>query len=239
MADPYSPITTSRRLELPSNYRLYSTTRKGLPAEMPLPSIGDTLATFLPGDLSTNYVLSVSENLADNSITILHGGLPSGHDEYESLAYTFPPIYPTSGLAKFAGGSQPRPMVVPARVSYEYAIKGSGTYNAWIGTNNTGFVVESNIARDAAVPYEDPPDSGEYQRIGVWLNGSFIFQNTVHNSISISIPGTLAYTISASTPSASTYTNWITSRTELVAQQYITRWRGNIYMRVTKRVQAQ
>lgn len=239
MSDAFRPITTEQRLELPWNYVLYTTTRV-VPAEKALPQIGALMSTEMAGFATRILdVSAVPDGNGKKRLSIQHGDLPSNHDEHESVAYTFPPIYPTAGLTKYAGGSQPRPMIVPARVSYEYAIKGGGAFTAWLGTNNTAFQVQSNIAKDAAEPYEDPPDSGEYQRIGDWLNGTFIFQNTVHNPINISIPGVLAYSIAASVPSASAYVSWILNRTELVAHQYITRWRGDIYMRVTKRVQAQ
>jgi hypothetical protein len=80
MSDALTPITTQQRLDAPLNYVLYSTTRQ-VPAEYPLPAIGDSMAAFLGtgNAYASNIVISVSERPKDGQkiVTIQHGGIYS------------------------------------------------------------------------------------------------------------------------------------------------------------------
>ena len=261
--DPYRPITTSRRLAVPKNHRVWTTSR-AFPANAPLPLIGQTMEGILgtgadaDGNLwSTHRIISQpvmgKSDGALVQISLTHStvpGLQSGGSfatftEYESFAFRFPPIYPNS-TAFFPGGSQQRPRTVTGRVVYEYAEVGSSRFNGWRGeesiwnyTDPTSgpFEVKSNIAKESSVEYEIP--DGGYSTVGRWLSAPFIFQDTINDAIAINIPGELAYTVAASAPSASTYAGWVAARTEFIAARSIFQWQGDIYGRRTVYVMAQ
>lgn len=252
MSDAFRPITTSQRLDNPRGYRLFTTQRE-VPAEFTPPNIGDPLGNFLPGSLSSNLVLSVSDSPRDGKqiVTVRHGLVPEGPDggeafvEYESFAYRFPPIYPNS-TPFFPGGSQDRNRVVPARVVYEYAKIGSSKFNTWRDASTiwdftdptTGpFEVKSYIADAAAQKFTG--DDGSAGVVGQFLAPAFIAQDTINNSLSISSPGSLFYTVGASSPSATAYAAWVAARTEIIASRTISKWMGNIYCRRTVWVRAQ
>lgn len=252
MSDAFRPITTSQRLDNPRGYRLFTTQRE-VPSEFVPPEIGATLGTFLAGSLSSNLVLSVSDSPRDGKqiVTVQHGPVPNGPDgggsfvEYESFPYTFPPIYPNSS-AFFPGGSQNRNRLVTARVVYEYATVGSAAFNAWrdaatiwnFTDPTTGpFEVRSYIADAAAQKFTG--DDGSAGTVSQFLATAFIAQDTIHNGITVSSPGSLYYTIGESSPSATTYANWVSAKTEFIASRNITKWMGNIYMRRTVWVRAQ
>lgn len=252
MSDAFRPITTSQRLDNPRGYRLFTTQRE-VPAEFVPPEIGAALGTFLPGSLSSNLVLGVSDSPRGGKqiVTVQHGPVPSGPDaggsfvEYESFAYRFPPIYPNA-TAFFPGGSQDRNRVVTGRVVYEYATVGSTAFNAWrdaatiwnFTDPTTGpFEVLSYIADAAGQKFTG--DDGSAGVVGQFLAPAFIAQDTINNSIAISSPGSLAYTVGESAPSATTYAAWVAARTEFIASRSISKWMGNVYCRRTVWVRAQ
>jgi hypothetical protein len=263
MSDPFRPITTSRRLDVPRNHRVWTTSRQ-FPADFPLPLIGATMEGILgPGNDPDGFAWSMHRILSQPSIgraegalvpiSITHStvpGLQSGgtfttFTEYESFPFRFPPIYP-NGTSFFPGGSQQRPRTVTGRVVYEYAPLGSTRFNAWRAeetiwnyTDPTSgpFEVKSNIAKDSAVEYEIP--DGGYSTVGRWLSAPFIFQDTINDAIAINIPGELAYTVVASAPSATVYAGWVAARTEFIAGRSIFQWQGDIYGRRTVYVMAQ
>ena len=250
MSDAYTPITTSRSLQTPQGHRIYTTTRD-VATEFPIPVVGSLLAAsnFIAG-FTGHYVLDVNDypnRKGGKTVVVTHGSVPSGtFTEYESLAYTFPAIYPTSGLGFFEGGSRQRQRVVPARVTYEYALDPGPSGANWLAsptiwdfvTPTTGpFEVASGLQESAGVYYEgDEDESGG--RVGDYLNPTFITQDTVNNPITISIPGILYYEIPASVPSATTYASWFTAKTELMVSRTIHTW-YSMYMRRTVYVRAQ
>lgn len=260
--DPYRPITTSRRLSVPRNYRVWTTSRK-FPADYPLPLIGGTMETILGAGndadniaWSLHRILNVTPGKMDGGltpITFTHGPIPglqpggafSSFTEYEAVAFRFPPIYPNVS-AFFPGGSQQRPRTVPGRVVYEYAVQGSATFSGWLSAATiwnytdptTGpFEVRSNIAKDSAVEY--PLPDGGYSTVGRWLVAPFIFQDTINDAIAINIPGELSYTVAASAPSAAAYAAWVAAGTEIMVGRSIFHWQGDIYGRRTVYVKAQ
>jgi len=126
MSDPYRPVTTSRTLETPYGYRIYTTTRNNLPLEFPVPVKGSVLnaSNFIAG-FTDHYVLDSYDSpnqLGGKTVVVTHGIIPAGEfTEYESLAYTFPAIYPNA-TAFHPNGSRQRKRVVTARVVYEYRL---------------------------------------------------------------------------------------------------------------------
>lgn len=241
--DAHSWIVRRRRVSFPKNARVYSCTREQLPMEMDLPEIGTDAATIL-GSAFTGYVVTDSGDNpsgAKRNAYFEIAQVPSGvFTEYESMGYTFPPIYPASGLTNFPGGSAARPRVVLAKVEYEF----SRTPSAWeadasIGTGLTDgpFQPKSVLAFASSQDYEG--SNGSYYKVGQWLEGYFISQDTLNNAMDINIPGELFYAISASTPSASTYDGWVTAKSFFIADRSVSKWRGDIYVRVTRKVRAQ
>jgi hypothetical protein len=243
-SDAFSPITTSRTLETPKGHRIYTTTRD-VASEYPLPAIGSLLSetNFIAG-FSGHYVLDVNDSPKGNGkrVTVTHGSFPGGlFTEYESLAFTFPPIYPVSGSSFFPGGSRPRGRVVPARVTYEYAL----TPGSWLSSPaiwdfsspSTGpFEVRSFIAEAAGQNFTE--DDGASGSVGDFLNPAFIMMDTVNNPITIHSPGSLFYVVPASVPNATTYASWVASGTELMASRTIHKWYCG-YMRRSAYVRAQ
>lgn len=244
MSDPYSPVTTSRVLQMPQGHRIYSTTRK-VATEFPLPAIGVVLSAnnFIAGFIN-HYILDVSESpiaTGGKNVTVTHGTIPSStFTEYESQAFTFPPIYP-SGTTFMPGGSRSRQRVVPARVTYEYRlVPGSWLTDAAIwdyADSTTGpFEVKSYIARAAGENFVS--EDGSSGSVGSYLNAHFIGIDTVNNEFSIYAPGDLFYIVDASAPSADTYSTWVTDGTELMASRTLHKWYCG-YMRRTSYVRAQ
>jgi hypothetical protein len=262
MSDPFRPITTSRRLNAPANYRMWTTTRQ-FPAEYVPPVVGANMQAILGTGNDDDgipwashrvfYVTKPEIKGGLVTLSITHGpipGLSTGggfitFTEYESFAYRFPPIYPNE-TAFFPGGSQGRGRTVPARVVYEYAAKGDARFNAWLAAATiwnytdptTGpFEVESRIAFWASEDY--PTGDGGYSTVGRWLSPSFIAQDTINNSIGISIPGELTATVEASRPSATTYAGWVNTGTEIMASRSLFKFQGDVYGRRTVWIKAQ
>jgi hypothetical protein len=243
-SDAFTPITTSRSLQSPLGHRIYTTTRE-VATEYPLPAIGSLLSdsNFIAG-FTGHYILDVTDSpKASNGkrVAVTHGTIPSGtYTEYESLAYTFPPFYPTPG-AFYAGGSRPRSRVVVARVTYEY----SSTPSSWLAvptiwdlTNPASgpFEVISFMAEAAGASFVG--GDGTPGAVGDYLNPSFISHDTINNLIEIRVPGDLAFDIQPSAPSATQYNSWITSQTEFMASRTVHKWYA-FYMRRTVYVRAQ
>lgn len=244
MSDAHTPRTTVRRLSTPQGHQIYTTTRD-VAVEFPLPVIGSAMSAsnFIAG-FTGHYILDVSEApLSHNAkrVTVTHGAFPSGtFTEYESQAYTFPPIYPNeSGF--MPGGSRARQRVVTARVTYEYRLApGSWLTDPAIwdfSTLSTGpFEVRSYIAQAAGEDYERR--GGEYSQVGAWLNSWYIGVDTLNDFLAVTIPGELYYEIGASAPSATTYASWVAAGTELIAARTVHKWYCG-YMRRTAYVKAQ
>lgn len=250
-SDPYAPITTSRQLDQPTGYRIYTTTRL-VAAEFPIPSKGDVLSSsnFIGGFGTTenpHYILDVTDapHNGGKRVTVTHGPLPlaeGGYTEYESLAYTFPPIYPNDS-SFFPGGSKARSRVVPARVVYEYAldpIASSWTTAPTIWDFDditTGpFEVQSRIAEAAGLNFTE--GDGDTGLIGDFMNPTFIGQDTINDAFIIYAPGDLFFEVAASIPDAATYAGWVGDNTELMASRTIHRWYC-FYMRRTVWIRAQ
>lgn len=253
-SDAFSPITTSRTLQTPKGHRIYTTTRD-VASEYPLPAIGSLLSetNFIAG-FSGHYVLDVTDSPKGNGkrVTVTHGSFPSGtFTEYESLAYTFPALYPLSGAvyplgsptagAVYAGGSRPRSRVVTARVAYEYRLAPGDWLTAaslWNYSDPaTGpFEVISFIAEAAGAAFVG--GDGTPGQVGNYLNLAFIGMDTVNDEIEISVPGDLSYNINPSVPSGSVYNSWIILGTELMASRRIFKWYCG-YGRQTTYVKAQ
>lgn len=244
-ADAYHPITTSRVLSTPRGHRIYTSARD-VASEYPLPGVADLLSVsgFVVGsDFTSHYVLDVSDSPTRNGkrVSVEHGTFPTGEfEEYESLAYTFPPFYPTPG-AFFPGGSRPRARVVPARVVYEYRLAPGDWLDApaiwnFVSPLTGPFEVQSYIAEAAGVNFT--AGDGSSGMVGDFLNPAFINYDTINNGIDIEAPGDLSYTISASVPSATTYAGWAVAGTEIMASRTIHKWYCG-YMRRTAWVKAQ
>lgn len=243
MSDAYTPITSSKTLATPKGHRIWTTTRK-VADEFPLPEIGATLASsnFI-GGFADHIILDCHEYPhpgGGKKVVVTHGTFPAGiFTEYESQAFTFPPIYPGSEF--MPGGSRARQRVVPARVTYEYRAEVGDWMNAatiWdYTTPSTGpFEVRSYIAEAAGENFEAA--DGSSGRVGDYLNPFFIGIDTVNNLITIYDPGDLFYEIGASAPSATDYAAWVANKTELMASRTIHKWYTG-YMRRTAYVRAQ
>lgn len=228
MSDAHSPITTSRSLQTPQGYRIYTTTRT-VPMEFPLPTVGALMSAsnFIAG-FTNHYIMDVSDvpKGSDKRVTVTHGAGPSGiYEEYESFAYTFPAIYP-NGTAFFPGGSRQRSRVVPARVQYEYRVAPNTPSPNWLTAATiwdysdpiTGPFEVRSYMQEAAGSYFTG-DDGSGGLVGDFLNSMFIGQDTVNDEISISAPGDLAYTIGVSSPSATTYAGWVSGNIEIIASR--------------------
>lgn len=256
-SDAYTPITTSRSLQAPRGYRMYSSTRD-VAVEYPLPEIGSLLSAsnFIAG-FTNHYVMDVSEFPLPHRakrVTVQHGPFPTTggvatvFTEYESQAYTFPPIYPYSvtppAIGFMQGGSRARQRVVPARVTYEYQLLPTSPTNwltapaIWDFSNATTgpFEVRSYIAQAAGENFVS--EDGNSGSVGQYLNPHFIGIDTVNDEITVYAPGELLYLIGASSPSASTYNTWVSTGAELMASRTIHRWYCG-YMRRTAYVKAQ
>ena len=248
MSDAHTPITTSRLLQTPRGHRIYTTTRE-VSDRFPLPTLGAALSesNFIAG-FSNHLILDASESPKPGGgkrVSVTHGTIPSGSFvEYESMAYTFPAIYPKTAGTFFPGGSRPRQRLVTARVVYDY----QATIGTWMDdvtiwdytTLTTGpFEVKSNLVDAAGISYQI--EEGLDGLVGDYLNKNFLGATTVHNEITItvrSMGGALVYTILASVPSYDTYAGWVTAKTELMAQRTVHKWYSG-YMRRTAFVRAQ
>jgi hypothetical protein len=250
----HRPRTVRQRMDMPRNHYLYTTTIRAA-SETELPEIGDSMEGLLGPSFTDQYVLECSDapdgGGDDHVHTISHSVVPADHTEYESVAYTFPPIYPDMGDPQtrtfFVNGSEPRGRVVIGRVTYEYSRlateiatwRADPTYSHVDATDAAcgPFEVDSVLALAAGQSYED--DDGNYRSIGSWLVGQYVMNNTLNDGMYISDPGTLYYLIGESNPSATTYAGWVEDHKEIMASRVITRWRGDMYMRVTRYVIAQ
>lgn len=247
MSDAYTPITTSRTLQTPRGHRIYTTTRE-VATEFPLPTLGDTLAAsnFIAG-FTNHIILDASETPKPNGgkrVSVVHGTFPSGSfTEYESMAYTFPSIYPKAGGSFFPGGSRPRPRLVTARVVYEY----QATIGAWMNdptiwdyTSLTSgpFEVKSYLLEAAGINFVT--NDGESGLVGDFLNRNYLGLDTISDAITVwsGADVGLSYLISASVPSYTQYAGWVTSRTELMAHRSVSKWYTG-YVRRTAYVRAQ
>lgn len=307
--EAFRPITTSTRLEIPRGHRIWTTGRE-VPAEYPLPSIGDAMTNILGTSWSSSIIFSINERPVDGKLQVTYGHttlpsspwtkfqylkIPKNHKlyttvilipysytipeagqqisaisylsgvaagrqsdyivdvrypeayggyrleidhmtvpsgsftEYESVAYTFPPIYPNA-TAFFPGGSKPRSRVVPARVVYEYQLTPTSPTN-WLTaatiwdytTPSTGpFEVKSYLAEAAGTNFID--DDGTSGSVGEFLNPSFIGQDSINDAFNVYSPADLAYAVGASSPSAATYADWVANNTEIMVSRTIHSW---------------
>lgn len=251
-SDPYSPITTSRVLDEPRGHRVYTTTRK-VAAEFPLPGKGEVLseANFIGGFGTVgdyHYILDVSDypDGDGKKVSVTHSKIPAGtFTEYESLGYVFPPIYPKTSQAHFPGGSKARSRTVTARVEYEYTTNPAASPTNWRGdatiwdfssVSSGPFEVRSYLSEAAGANFVAA--DGSSGLVGDFLNPSFVGQDTLNDIFRIYSPGSLFYSVGASSPSAATYLGWITSKSEFMASRTIHKWYC-FYMRRTVWVRAQ
>lgn len=244
--DPYSPITTSRQLDWPKGHRIYTTTRT-VAGEYPIPSVGNTMAAQLgtTHPYAAHIITDVQERPEQNSqriLTLEHTLVPTGtHTKYQTVAFVFPAIYPNN-TTFFPGGSMRRSRNVLGRVVYEYKRDPSTWLNEaaiwnFTDTSSGPFEVESLLAQAANEIFLD--GDGKSGTVGQFLNGTFIAQDTIHNAITISVPGDLFYEIAASRPSATQYAQWVTNKTELMVSRTVDDWYGDILMKRTVYVRAQ
>lgn len=246
MSVAYSPITSSRQVEIPKGHRIYTSTRLQCAVEMAVPSQGAVVGNFLGGVHAGNIILDAWDNpSADGkkSITIEHTAVPTGSFvSLESVAYQFPPIYP-NGTAFFPGGSYRRPRTVMGRITYEFSRTPLSSWGSapaiWNFSSLASgpFEVKSFLADASGEPYQD--DEGNSGTIGAWLKGNFIASDTIHDSVTISIPGILYFVIGTSAPSASQYAAWVAAQSELMVSRTVDDWYGDISMRRTVYVKAQ
>lgn len=248
MSDAHTPITTSRVLQTPRGHRIYTTTRE-VSDRFPLPELGAALSesNFIAG-FTDHIILDASEAPKPNGgkrVTVTHGKIPIGtFTEYESMAYTFPSIYPKPGGSFFPGGSRPRPRVVTARVTYQYqAAIGSWMDDAPIwdfASLSTGpFEVKSWLMDAAGRRFDEEVDGT--RQVGDYLNRNYLGMDTINNTIEVwSSDGDSAsiFTIPPSVPSYDTYAEWVSAKTELMVQRTVHKWYTG-YMKRTAYVRAQ
>lgn len=235
MSDAFRPITTSRTLQTPQGYRIYTSQRE-VAAEYPLPAIGAAMSGFLPG-FTDHYIMDVTDRpyRAGKIVTVTHGPVPSGtFTEYESVGYRFPMVYPNA-TTFFPGGSQARPRTVPGRVTYQYALDPDAA--GWLdlpaiwdfnpsgvapaGLASGPFEVKSWMVEAAGVMWDDDFNLG---LVGDYLNQGFIGQDTLNDQIYVNGPGSEAHGIVASIPSVTQYAAWVTAGTELMASRVMGKW---------------
>lgn len=243
--DATTPITTSSFVDLPKNHRVYTTTRE-VAIEMPLPAIGSSMSTFLPGPLGANIVLDAWETPSGNAkkkITVQHTATPSGtFTERESVAYQFPPIYPNA-TAFFPGGSYRRPRNVIGRITYEFSRDPVAAWGAspaiwnFVDPTTGPFEVESYLAKAAGEQFEDGDGAGGM--VGDFLNANFVAYDTINPPFTIYAPGDLFYAVPASRPSITVYAGWVANKTEIIVSRTIDDWLGDFSMRRTVYVPAQ
>jgi hypothetical protein len=246
MSVAHTPITTSRQVEIPKGHRIYTSTRRQCAVEMPVPTQGAAVGTFLGGIHAANIVLNAWDSPTGDgkkSITIEHTTVPSGISvSHETVAFQFPPIYP-NGTAFFPGGSYRRPRNVIGRITYEFSRTPASTWGTapaiWdFSSLATGpFEVRSYLADASGESYSD--DDGNSGTIGGWLKGNFVASDTIHDSVTISVPGVLFYSIVPSVPSATQYAAWVAAQAELIVSRTVDDWYGDISMRRTVYVKAQ
>lgn len=233
---------------MPLNVKMFRATRSEVPVEMDLPEIGALVTSFLdPTTYASHYIVDVGDGPRGNkrSVWVDFMAVPADFTDYEPYGYVFPPIYPNSGLTNFPGGAQARALTVPAEVLYEFH-HGDAPKAAWLSAavraqdKTTGpFEPKSYIAEAAAQTY-DGTDGNSY-RIGMWLAGSFLAQNTINNSIGLSLqdPHSIAYTVPASDPTATAYDGWVSNKERFIAERTISRFAGKMWMRRTVKIVAQ
>ena len=184
-----------------------------------LPEIGDTY--------DSEEVVGVSMAQAAckmKKVTIITSNIPADYDHFETVAYTFPPIYRYRVEL---------PLTVKARVSYSF------TTNPAIVTLLSPQSFISNLqAIDNSVDINGV--SLRSQIAQPWRD----LGNALHDQINLFNPGTsraipdLAVVVSASVPSATIYLGWISGGTEFVLSDSIEKWKGNIWVRKTARIVA-
>lgn len=246
--DPYTPTTTFRQLDWPRGHVIYRTSRL-VPGEATQPGIGMFMsAVFGEGTPYANHVIVATDNSPAQASShqrvqsFEHMLVPSGtHVRYRSTPYTFPAIYP-NGTAFFPWGSNARARLVMGRETSEYSTNPNTWLDdatIWNGSDPTTGPLEifSRIAEAAAQNFED--GDGNSGRVGDYLSGQFITQDTIHNAITISAPGDLFYPIPPSVPSATLYAQWAAAKTWLIIRRGIEEWYGNILVRKTLEVRAQ
>jgi len=247
MSDAFTPITTSRLLQTPLGHRIYTTTRE-VATEFPLPTLASALSesNFIAG-FTDHIILDASEAPKPGGgkrVTVTHGKIPAGtFTEYESMAYTFPPIYPKTGGSFFPGGSRPRQRLVTARVVYEYQAnigswQSDPTIWNYSSLSSGPFEVKSYLMEAAGINFVS--EDGGSGLVGDFLNRNYLGLDTVHNAVTVwsGADVGLIYIISASVPSYDTYAGWVASRTELMAQRTVSKWYTG-YVRRTAFVRAQ
>lgn len=242
-SDAFTPRTTSRTVTVPRGHRIYTTTRE-VGTEFPLPVVGAPLSesNFIAG-FPGHYILDVSDGPGpDNkkTVTVTHASIPVGEFvEYEDVPYTFPALYP--GGTTWPGGSRQRQRIARARVTYEYRIAPGDWLDdpaIWnFSSLTTGpFEVKSYLQEAASKFFTD--DDGTGGQVGDFLNQTFITQDTLNDGITINAPGSLLYTIGASSPTLTVYDGWIANKTELMISNTIHEWYA-FYMRRKVWVRAQ
>jgi len=254
--DSYSPITTSSAIDFPAGHRIY-TTRLSVGGEYSIPVVGTTMSPILGAGspYAAHIIVAVSEGVQPKTsqryVVIRHfkipgtGGGPTSFYRYQSIAYTFPAIYPNaSGF--YNGGSNARPRLCLGRVKHEFALPGSTTFNNWLaaptvwdGTDLSSgpFQVWSLLAQTAGENFLD--GDGNSGRVGDYLNMAFVTQDTIHNAYSIYAPGDLAYSSAASIPSVTEYKAFYDASSWLIARRDVSEWYSPIMVRRTYEVPVQ
>ena len=258
--DAHSWQLRRQKVDMPANHTIFTATREQMPMELDVPDLGtavNTIPGFEGGTWAGHFVIGAGDNPAGNkrNAWFEFSTVPANHTEYESMGFVFPPIYPPlppppgtpsppAPLANFPGGSLARSRVVMAKVEYEYSLGMNPAWEAAPASAQTPtggpFQPISTIMQDAANTYQNL--EGQWKRIGDWLQVSFIGQDTLNDQINIDLnkyPESLEYGVVPSTPSAAEYDGWVTSGTYIIADRTVKKWRGNYFMRVTRKVRAQ
>ncbi|MCE5310447.1 MAG: hypothetical protein LLG20_22650 [Acidobacteriales bacterium] len=259
---PSRPWTRFRHLSIPKNHRLYTTTIL-IPISYTIPDVGmqikDVASAGVPyltealgmaAGRQDDYIVAVRhpEAYGGYRLELDHMTVPvAAYSDYQTVACVFPSIYP-NGTSFFPGGSMRRSRSVLGRVLYQFTrTTGAGsTWATWqadgtiwnfVSLGTGPFEVESYLAQAANEIFID--SDGNSGTVGQFLNGTFIAQDTIHDAITISIPGDLYYEIGESKPSATTYASWVANKTEIILSRTIDDWYGDIKMRRTVFVRAQ
>jgi len=184
-----------------------------------LPAVGDTY--------DSEEVVGVRMDQAAckmKKVTIITSNIPEDYDHFETVAYTFPPIYRYRVEL---------PLTVKARVSYSFT-----TNPAIVALLSPQSFISNIQSINNAVDVNGVPLRSQIAQ--PWRD----LGNTLHDQINLFNPGTsraipdLAVVVSASVPSATTYLGWISGGTEFVLSDSIEKWKGNIWVRKTVRIVA-
>ena len=173
---------------------------------------------------ASNLTVDVSETKVNCNIhrfSITNVGIPSGFTDYETVAFTFPPLYRIR---------LELPMVVSARVDVSFSTSPGSVLTPYKFYSNLGTVPDEVDINGVPLHYQiqSPWDS---------------LRDTLHNQINIFNPSTsrsidaLAVYLNPSSPSLNAYLGSIGN--DMVFSDSWTKWKAGIWRRETKYIKLQ